>query len=184
PFEIGDFIIVGDFVGTVEHVGIKTTHMRSLSGEQLILANTDLTNARIRNFKRMRRRRIVFSFGVTYETGLSQIQRIPELVKDIVDSTTSVTFDRAHFLAYGDFSLNFEVVYFVETDDYAAYMDAQQQINLGLKAAFEREAIEFAYPTQVLYLNQTSDRQSAAPSDSVQRTEAHNGHQSPVGSSH
>ncbi|MEM8809252.1 MAG: mechanosensitive ion channel family protein, partial [Cyanobacteria bacterium P01_G01_bin.38] len=153
PFEIGDFIIVGDFIGTVEHVGIKTTHMRSISGEQLVLANTDLTSTRIRNFRRMQRRRIVFSIGVTYETGYAKIERIPAMIQAIVEQMSGVTFDRAHFLSYGDFSLNFEVVYFVETDDYTAYMDAQQQINLGLKTAFEKEQIEFAYPTQVLYLS-------------------------------
>ncbi|MEM7768970.1 MAG: mechanosensitive ion channel family protein [Cyanobacteria bacterium P01_A01_bin.37] len=157
PFEIGDFIIVDDFIGTVEHVGIKTTHMRSINGEQLILANTDLTSTRIRNFRRMRRRRIVFSIGITYETGYTKIERIPGIIQSIVEQTSGVTFDRAHFLSYGDFSLNFEIVYFVETDDYSAYMDAQQQINLALKAAFEEEEIEFAYPTQVLYVSQNTD---------------------------
>ncbi|MEM8810584.1 MAG: mechanosensitive ion channel family protein, partial [Cyanobacteria bacterium P01_G01_bin.38] len=165
PFEIGDFIIVGDFIGTVEHVGIKTTHMRSISGEQLVLANTDLTSTRIRNFRRMQRRRIVFSIGVTYETGYAKIERIPAMIQAIVEQMSGVTFDRAHFLSYGDFSLNFEIVYFVETDDYATYMDAQQQINLGLKTAFEKEQIEFAYPTQVLYLSQSNPGQNNYPTN-------------------
>jgi small-conductance mechanosensitive channel len=153
PFEIGDFIIVGDSIGTVEYIGIKTTRIRSLDGEQLVIANTDLTASRIRNFKRMRTRRIVFRIGVTYETGLDRLKEIPGLIKDIVERTDNVTFDRAHFAAYGDFSLNFEVVYIVTSSDFALYMDAQQSINLALKQAFAERGIEFAYPTQVTYLS-------------------------------
>lgn len=156
PFEIGDFIIVGDYIGTVEYIGIKTTRLRSITGEQLVVANTDLTGSRIRNYKRMQRRRIVFEIGVTYETGLSQLETIPELIKTILEGTENTLFDRAHFSSYGDFSLNFEVVYFVTTSDYTAYMDAQQHINLELKREFEQRGIEFAYPTQVTYLNNPS----------------------------
>ncbi len=153
PFEIGDFIIVGDFIGTVDHVGIKTTRLQSLGGEELIVANTDLTNSRIRNFKRMAQRRIAFQIGVTYETGLPVLEEIPTIIGRIVEQTEHVRFDRAHFLSYGDFSLNFEIVYFVTSSDYTQYMDAQQHINLEMKQAFEERGIEFAYPTQVTYLN-------------------------------
>lgn len=153
PFEIGDFIVVGDFVGTVEHVGIKTTRMKSLSGEQLVLSNTDLTGSRIRNYMPMKTRRIAFTLGVTYETGLSQLEKIPHLIQSIVEAVDDVTFDRAHFSSYGDFSLNYEVVYIVNSSDYALYMDAQQQINFELKRQFEELGIEFAYPTQVVYHN-------------------------------
>ena len=156
PFKIGDLIMVSEFIGTVENVGIKTTRIRSLSGEELVMANTDLTGSRIKNFKRMYRRRIVFSLRVTYETGLSKIKEIPELIKSIIEATDNVTFDRAHFSAYGESSLNFEVVYFVETSDYLIYMDAQQHINLEIKAAFEARGIQFAYPTQMLYFANTS----------------------------
>jgi small-conductance mechanosensitive channel len=152
PFEIGDFLIAGDTVGTVEHIGIKTTRIRSISGEELIAANTDLTNSRIQNFRHMQRRRIVFNLGVTYETGQNQMEAIPGLIEGAIADTPNVTFDRAHFLSFGDFSLNYEVVYFVETSDYAVYMDAQQRINLAIKAAFEERHIDFAYPTQLLYL--------------------------------
>ena len=152
PFEIGDFLIVGDLVGTVEHIGIKTTRLRSIGGEELVAANTDLTNSRIQNFRRMRRRRIVFTLGVTYETTQAQMEAIPGLIQTVIDATEGVTFDRAHFLAFGDFSLNYEVVYYVETGDYAAYMDAQQHMNWGIKAAFETHHIQFAYPTQLLHL--------------------------------
>jgi small-conductance mechanosensitive channel len=153
PFQIGDFIIVGDYMGVVEYVGIKTTRLRSLGGEQLVMANTDITGSRVRNYKRMQQRRIVFGLGVTYETGLAQLEEIPKLIKEIIEPMENARFDRAHFAAYGDFSLNFEVVYYVLSGDFNLYMDLQQHINLEIKKAFEARDIEFAYPTQVLYVN-------------------------------
>ena len=158
PVKIGDFIIVGDLIGTVEHIGIKTTRLRSLSGEELILANSDLTSSRIHNYKRMEERRIVFNIGVTYETGLEQLQAIPELIRDIINQTENTRFDRCHFSSYGDFSLNFETVYYMETPDYTAYMDAQQQINFAIKDYFEAKGIEMAYPTEVHYLSQRENQ--------------------------
>ncbi|WP_346291891.1 mechanosensitive ion channel family protein [Sphaerothrix gracilis] len=172
PLELGDFIIVGDMVGTVEQIGIKTTRLRSLGGEQLIIANTDLTGSRIQNFKRMARRRIVFQLGVTYETGLDRLKDIPEIIQDIIHRTVDVTFDRAHFSNYGDSSLDFEVVYFVESSDYNVYMDAQQQIYLAIKAAFAERGIDFAYPTQLLYLNGLS-RQDSTSTHSNGHTPVH-----------
>ena len=154
PFEIGDFILVGEMMGTVEHVGIKTTRLKSLDGEQLILANTDLTASRIQNFQRMHQRRIQFNLGVTYETGVTQLEQIPETIRTIIDEIPQATFDRAHFASFGDFSLNYEVVYLVETSDYTVYRNIQQRINLAIKQQFDQAGIEFAYPTQVLYLNQ------------------------------
>ncbi|MCJ2543199.1 mechanosensitive ion channel family protein [Thermostichus vulcanus] len=159
PFEIGDFVILGDFMGSVEYIGIKTTRLRSLSGEQIVIANTDMTGSRIRNYKRMQRRRVVFGFGVTYETPPDKLQEIPKLVKQIIEADSNAQFDRAHFAAYGDFSLNFEVVYFVLSPDFNLYMDVQERINLALKQAFQERGIQFAYPTRVLYLN--SQQQAA-----------------------
>ncbi|HEY9771208.1 MAG TPA: mechanosensitive ion channel family protein [Coleofasciculaceae cyanobacterium] len=153
PFELGDFIIVGDYVGTVEYMGIKTTRLRSINGEQIIIANTDLTGSRIRNFKRMQRRRIVFKFGVVYETTSEQLVKISGLIKEIIEKTENVTCDRAHFSGYGEYSLDFEVVYFINTSDYTLYMNAQQEINLAIKAKFAEHSIEFAYPTQINYFN-------------------------------
>jgi len=155
PFEIGDFIIVGDLLGTVEHIGIKTTRVRSLGGEQLVFSNTDLTNSRVRNYKRMDRRRVVFRLGVTYETGLRELKEIPVVITNIIKGIDDTVFDRAHFFSYGDFSLVFEVVYYVIGSDYNKYMDIQQEINLKIKEEFEKHGIEFAYPTQTLYLNKT-----------------------------
>ncbi len=152
PFEIGDFIIVGDYMGVVEHVGIKTTRISSLGGEQLIFSNSDLTNSRVRNYKRMAKRRVVFKFGVVYQTTLDVVKEIPVIVKDIITAMDETIFDRAHFAAYGDSSLNYEVVYYVKGGDYNKYMDIQQEINFGIKREFEAKGIEFAYPTQTVYV--------------------------------
>ncbi|MEX0601031.1 MAG: mechanosensitive ion channel family protein [Rhodothermales bacterium] len=154
PFVVGDFLIIGDFLGTVEDVGLKTTRLRSLSGEQLVFSNTDLLNSRIRNFKRMYERRIVFSFGVTYDTPYEVLTDIPDTVKKMVESQENTRFDRAHFKEYGDFSLNFEVVYFVLVPDYNVYMDVQQAINLALYKDFDEKGIDFAFPTQTIHVSQ------------------------------
>lgn len=156
PFVIGDFIIVGDYLGTVEHIGLKTTRLRSLSGEQIIMANSDLLNSRIRNYKRMGERRAVFSIGVTYQTPHDKLEKIPSMIRQIVEAQDNTRFDRAHFKAFGDFSLNFEVVYYVLDPDYNLYMDIQQAINLALYERFAKEGVEFAYPTQMLYLAKES----------------------------
>lgn len=153
PFEIGDFIIVGDYLGVVEYIGIKTTRIRSLSGEQLIFSNTDLTDSRVRNYKRMDKRRVVFKLGVTYDTSLEKLKEIPVIIKDIITNISDTAFDRAHFLSYGDFSLIFEIVYYVMGADYNKYMDIQQDINFKINEAFKKRGIEFAYPTQTIYVN-------------------------------
>ncbi len=156
PFEVGDFIIVGDLLGTVEYIGAKTTRLRSLGGEQLIFSNTDLTDSRIKNYKRMEQRRVLFQFGVVYQTPYEKLQQIPEIVKSIIESVEDTIFDRTHFSSYGNSSLTFEVVYYVVGSDYNKYMDIQQAINLAIFKEFETRAIEFAYPTQTLYINKTS----------------------------
>ncbi len=153
PFEVGDFIILDDYLGTIEHIGIKTTRIRSLGGEQVILSNTDLTSSRVRNYKRMDKRRVVFKLGVTYQTSFEQVKVIPGVVEKIIKGVKGTTFDRAHFFSYGDFSLIFEVVYYVMSRDYNIYMDTQQEINFAIKKEFEARKIEFAYPTQTVFLN-------------------------------
>jgi small-conductance mechanosensitive channel len=151
PFEIGDFIIVDDKMGVVEYIGVKSTRLRTLSGEQLICSNTNLTNSRVHNYKRMEKRRVVFSIGVTYDTDTNKIENIPAILRDIIDSQKSSTqFDRAHFSGFGDFSLNFEAVYYILSADYNLYMDVQQEIYLSILKTFKKEGIEFAYPTQTL----------------------------------
>jgi len=156
PFEIGDFIVLDDKKGNVEYIGIKTTRLKSITGEQIIISNTDLTNSRLHNFKRMEQRRVLFTLGVTYQTTPEQLQMIPGIIKSIIEAQEGITFDRAHFATFGDFSLNFEVVYFVQNRDYAVYMEINQNINMQLFKAFAEKGIEFAYPTQTLFLNKDS----------------------------
>lgn len=151
PFAIGDFITVDDFSGTVDRIGIKTTRLRSVSGELLVFPNSSLTSSRIRNFKSMRKRRVLFGFGVVYETPTETLREIPAVVRKIVEETPDAEFERAHFASYGDSSLNFEVVYHVVTGDYTRYMDAQQAINFRLKEELERRRVGFAYPTRMVY---------------------------------
>lgn len=152
PFVIGDFIIIKDFLGVIEHIGIKTTRIRSLSGEILVFSNTELTGTPIRNFKHMQKRRVVFKFGVTYETKNEQLNKIPVICKNIIEKIDIAQFDRAHFNNFGNFSLDYEVVYYLGTPDYNIYMDTQQTINLQLKEELSVIGVDFAYPTQMLYV--------------------------------
>lgn len=156
PFVIGDFLMVGDMLGSVEYVGLKTTRLRSLSGEQLVFSNTDLLGSRIRNFGRMYERRVAFNLGVTYQTRREHLQKVPDIIRSAIESQGNTRFDRSHFKEYGAYSLNFESVYYINGPDYNTYMDIQQAINLAIHEVFEREGIEFAYPTQTLILNQAS----------------------------
>ncbi len=155
PFEIGDFIIVDDCMGTVEYIGVKTTRLRSLSGEQLVFSNSDLTKSRVKNYKRMETRRIAFKVGIIYQTPLEKVERIPQIIRDILENA-GVRTDRVHFQSFGDSSLIYEAVYYVLSADYNVYMDKQQDINFAIMRQFEKEGIEFAYPTQTLYLKSTS----------------------------
>ena len=147
-------IIVGDYMGSVEYIGLKTTRLRSLSGEQLIFSNGDLLGSRIRNYKRMAERRVVFSFGVVYQTPRDKLEAIPGMVREIIQGLDNTRFDRAHFKAFGDSALTFEVVYYVLVADYNLYMDIQQKINLALYKQFDEQGIEMAYPTRTIYMRQ------------------------------
>jgi len=152
PFVTGDFIVVDDKLGTVSRIGLKTTRVTSLSGEQLVFSNSDLLSSRIRNYKRMQERRVVFSFGVLYQTTTEQLEAIPGMVRTIIEKTERTRFDRAHFKEFGDSSYLFEVVYYMLEPDYTLYMDAQQRINLELCRRFEEHGIGFAYPTRTLHI--------------------------------
>jgi small-conductance mechanosensitive channel len=153
PFAIGDFIAVDQLTGTVEHIGLKTTRVRSLIGEQLIFSNTDLLKSRIRNYRRMQERRIVFTFGVIYRTPLIKLTLINNIIREIIEKREGVRFERVHFKEYGESALNFEVVYFVLSQDYNLYMDIQQDINLEMLQRFQEEGIEFAYPTRTVLVS-------------------------------
>jgi small-conductance mechanosensitive channel len=156
PFEIGDFIITGDHMGTVEHIGVKTTRLRAIGGEQLVVSNTDLTGSRIRNYKTMQQRRVIFTLGVTYDTPNEKLEAIPGMIQKIVEGTEDTTFSRAHFASFGAYSLNFEVVYFVLSSDYDRYMDLNQRINLAIKDGFERLGVNFAFPTTTVQMQSAS----------------------------
>ncbi|MBN1275741.1 mechanosensitive ion channel family protein [Candidatus Woesearchaeota archaeon] len=152
PFEVGDFIIIGADMGTVEKIGIKSTRIRTLQGQELVVSNQELTSSRINNYKKMQRRRIVFSFGVTYDTPASKLQRIPGVVKKIIDKEDLADIDRCHFKSFDDSSLTFEVVYYMKVSDYNKYMDTQQSINLEIVKAFDKAKIEMAFPTRTVHL--------------------------------
>jgi small-conductance mechanosensitive channel len=164
PFVVGDFLIIGEFLGSVEHVGLKTTRLRSLSGEQVVFANADLLSSRIRNYGRMFERRIVFSVGVTYQTPAEKLKRIPTIIRKAIEAQKPIRFDRAHFQAFGDSSLAFEAVYYVLSPEYNIYMDIQQNINLTLYEQFAAEGIEFAYPTRTVFLAGTAQDGDQKPS--------------------
>jgi small-conductance mechanosensitive channel len=153
PFVIGDFIVVDDMAGTVEYVGLKTTRIRSISGEQLVFSNSDLLGSRIRNYKRMEERRVVFEVGVVYGTPSQELRDIPTLVREAVESQANARFDRSHFKGFGASSLDYESVYFMSVPDYDAYMDTQQAINLALYETFESRGIEFAFPTRTVFVH-------------------------------
>lgn len=151
PFVVGDFITVDGVSGTVEFVGLKTTRLLGLGGEQIVFSNSDMLKSRIHNYRRMQVRRVALTLGVTYQTGEQTLRRLPRLIEAIVKEQEQATFDRAHFKGFADSALEIEIVYFVNSADYRVYMDVQQAINLALLARFAREAVEFAYPTQTLF---------------------------------
>ena len=152
PFVIGDSIAVGEYVGTVEHIGLKSTRVRSLTGEQLVFSNSDLLGSRIQNYGRMAERRVSFALGVACETPYQKLVEIPRIVQEIIEAQSQARFGRAHFREYGDFSLNFEIVYYMSTSDYNAFMDTQQAVNLEIYKRFAEEGIQLPYPTQTVFL--------------------------------
>ncbi len=153
PFNEGDFIMVGDDMGVVKRIGIKSTRIQTLKGEELVVSNTELTQIRVHNYGKMEKRRSVFNFGVTYATSTPKLRMIPDIVAEVVGGIDLADLDRVHFKSFGDFSLVFEVVYYVLSSDYLKYMDIQHELNLGIKELFEREGIEMAYPTQTVYVS-------------------------------
>lgn len=152
PFEVGDFIIVGSEKGTVERIGLKTTRVKSLGGEQLVFSNADLLSSRIQNYKRMQERRIVFAFGLEYGSPPDKLRKVPGVVKSIIEQLDLTRFDRAHFASFGDSSLDFEVVYYMLTPEYAVFMDKQQDINLRLLEELETLELSIAFPTRTLHV--------------------------------
>lgn len=157
PFEVGDAISTGSVSGTVEHVGLKTTRLRSASGEQIVVANAELLKNSLKNFKRMQTRRIEFQFGITYSATPEQAAEVPMAVRRIVEAQPEVKFDRAHFTGFGESSLDYVVVYIMQTPDYGMYMDTQQNINVAMMREFAAMGVEFAFPTRTVLLTQVAD---------------------------
>jgi small-conductance mechanosensitive channel len=157
PFIIGDFLVISEHMGSVEHIGLKTTRVRSLSGEQLVFSNSDLLKSRIHNYGRMFERRVVSSIGVTYETPREKLKMIPTIIREAVEAQDKTRFDRSNFMNFGDYALMFETVYYVLSPDYNIYMDIQQSIYFTIHERFEQEGIEFAYPTQKLFVTKNCD---------------------------
>ncbi|RMR22027.1 MscS mechanosensitive ion channel [Pseudomonas amygdali pv. ulmi] len=152
PFEVGDFIVVGALSGTVEHVGLKTTRIRSLGGEQIVMANADMINNTIQNYKRLQERRIVFEFRLTYDCSVDQIREVPKKVETIINAQKLARFDRSHFRGFGETSLEFETVFIVLDPSYNVYMDVQQAINLDIMEAFAELDVRFAFPSRTVYV--------------------------------
>jgi len=162
PFVVGDTINVDTHTGTVEEIGLKTTRMRSISGEQLIFPNADLLKSRIRNFKRMTERRVVLQVGVEYGTPTETVAQLPAVFREVIEAVDGTRFDRAHFFRFGPSSLDFEAVYFVLSADYLPYMDIQQRINLELMRRFEAQGVGFAFPTQTVWVRNGATTEAAA----------------------
>ncbi len=151
PFGIGDSLAVDDIQGTVEHIGVKSTRLRSISGEQIILANADVLKARVRNYGRMRERRSAFRLNVTYDTPPEKLRAIPPAVREVVESQPQTRFDRCNFLSFGDWSLQFETVYYVTVSDYKTYAQLQQSINIAILERFAALGVEIAFATHSLH---------------------------------
>ena len=157
PFEIGDFVVAGDKSGTVEQIGIKTSRIRTLGGEQLVMPNAELVKTPIHNFKRQEKRRIVFNLRINYGTPTAQLKDIPALLKEIISSKEKVTFDRAHLQGLAEYFINYEIVYNIATPDYTTFMDTHQAICLDLIEAFKNRGIDFAIPTQIININKPNE---------------------------
>jgi len=158
PFQKGEFIKAGEILGLVERVGVRSSRIRSINGEIIVISNSSLTNGIISNYAQMEKRRLVHKLGVIYETKPETMKKIPSIIQTIVENTQNASFDRCHFTDFGDFSLNFELVYYIPTNNYIAAMEAQQHINLRIMEEFKINNIDFAFPTQTLQIEQTQSK--------------------------
>lgn len=160
PFVIGDFISIENFSGSVEKIGLKSTRVRSITGEELVFSNSDLLSGRIHNYKRMDIRRVVMQFGVTYQITVDKLKKIPEILQSIVKSQSNVTFERAHLSTMGDFTINYELVFTVNSPDFTLYMNIKENILLSVLQKFEEEGIDMPYPTQTVLLKKLEQEPS------------------------
>jgi len=152
PFEIGDYIMIGEHDGTVKKIGLKTTRLETLQGEELVISNSELTSSRVQNFRKLKSRRVLLNFGVEYGTDHGKLKKVNEMIKKLIDEIELVELARTHFIEFGDSSLNFEVAYHVMSSDHQVYFDKQQEVNFALHDALEKEGINMAFPTRTVQL--------------------------------
>ncbi len=162
PFSKGDFIVTGEDMGFVQKIGIKSTRIKTLNGEELVVSNRELTETRVRNFRHMERRRVALNIGVQYDTPLDKLKKIPSIIEKILSKIDDAELSRAHFKSFKDFSLEFEAVYFIKNKDYQLFMDIQQKVNLEVVKAFRKEGIVFALPTKTVHLFQEKKKKRSA----------------------
>lgn len=168
PFEVGDSITVGDVTGTVERVGLKTTRIRSLGGEQVVMSNAELLKRTVANFKRLQTRRVLFSFGITYDASADEVAAVPPLVRQLIEADPQLEFARAHFKGFGSNSLDFEVVYRVKDAGYDVYMDRQQALYLALMRALRERGIRLAFPATTVNVVGLNGQAVAAAAQALQ----------------
>ena len=161
PFAYGDYVVVGDYSGTVEHIGIKTTRVRSPTGELIVFGNSDLLSSRLRNYKSLNERRVQFSLGVTYDTPYEKLAAIPGKLQEIIEAEENTRFDRSHLKEFGDSAIMFGSQYYMLVPEYATYLDTQQSVNLAIHRYFENESIDFAFPTQTIHVESLPKNDSA-----------------------
>lgn len=162
PFEVGDFIVANNYSGIVEKIGIKTTHVRSLDGQQLVMPNSELVKTVINNFKRLEKRRVVFNVRLVYYTPSEKLKEIPSIIKEIITNNKNASFDRAHFKSFGEFSMDYEIVYYINSPDYVLYMNTHQEICFAIFDRFEKEKIKFALPTQTIFSTNIPENNTVA----------------------
>ena len=158
PFQKGEFIRAGGILGSVDRVGVRSSRIRSINGEIIVMSNSSLTNGIISNYAQMKKRRLVHKLGVVYETSPEIMKKIPLIIENIIKEAKNASFDRCHFTDFGDFSLNFEIVYYIPTNNYLAAMEAQQYINFRIMEEFKSNNIEFAFPTQTLHIERSETK--------------------------
>jgi small-conductance mechanosensitive channel len=162
PFVVGDFIVLDQYMGEVERIGLKTTRIRSLGGEQIIISNSDLLATRIRNYKRMHERRVAFLLSLPLFMKGDEMRKAVSLITAIISAKPRVRFERCHFMSINKISMDIETVYWVLSDDYNTYMDIQQDILLEIQKAYEVEQLSFARPVQTV---------TVEPREFIMRTE-------------
>lgn len=152
PFRVGDYIVVGNDMGTVKNIGMRMTRLDTPNGQELLISNRELTNARLQNFKRMQRRRALLSFTITYGTSLSKVEQVKTLVAEIFTDLKQAELDRIHLKELADSGITFEAAYYVASREFKVFMDVQEQVNLALLKTLAKQKIDLAYPTQTIEL--------------------------------